>query len=759
MSLANSARMTRVVASAGQTVLAATFPLVDATTLSVVRQRGDALTTIIGYALQAITSSSFEVVLAVPAELDDVYSISTTRPGVRTTDFAGSQNPKTPLLNAQLDEMVRSIQEIRRDADRAIRLALTDGRSGLVLPPTTRDKYLYIDTLGQLILKDAAGPKGDPGAAGGVQSVATVAALRARAAGAIGDVVETRGYYASRDGGGAVFEWDDASALADNGGSVIQPASLPATGRWMMLDAANINVLQFGARGTNSADDHPAAVAALAWLKSISGGTLSFPGNGRSYLFPQEVNVTSNIRVTGVGGSKPLFTRTALAASGTAGFFAIRDPAPAIVQNAVVEGLHITHAGIDQVSFVATAAQTVFTYSTAGVGSITDLVVFRNATLMSPSTPDYTYSGSTVTLLSPCTAGDVVRIGKVRSSHRSAGVYSEGVAFGQPNFNITIRDIDVRDNASLYCGVVWLYTNRATVERIDVQGVTNRAIYNYGAANEVRARALRVNGVPAFGVFAGLKITDYAIDNNQFDANNGATNVWWSDVDIKSCYRAFSWGGSQNKCGLTDFTIDGTVTWAILIQDLAQQSDRVFVSDGQIFNTGFDAILSNASMIEIGDIEIDGCQRGIALTNGTINATESRSILGNIRVANFSAAAFDFTNQLFLQAPGLAATVGTGSAVGLRTTGSQLCSFPNFKGDNIPGTAISLSATCSRHDLDNVSIATCGVGLVLGASGSLHKINNGRAYNCTTPISGTIGTNIVRYTDSAGVNQSGMYVT
>jgi hypothetical protein len=606
----------------------------------------------------------------------------------------------------------------------------------------------------------ASPPSAGGGGSSNVDSVATIAALRARSVGAAGSVCETRGYYTSGDGGGALFEWNAASSATDNGATVITPSSAPATGRWLIVPTRTVNILQFGARGTTSVDDHPAGVAALAYLNTIGGGVLEIPGDGRIYLWPIEVYVLSNTTVRGTGARRPILHRTAIAASNTTGgFFAIRNTAPAVVQNATVENINFTHAAIDQTQFTATAAQTVFTYDTTGVTSAPELVVFRDGVLQSPSTPDFTYTGSTVTLSTPCTAGQLVRIGKVRAGHRCAAVYSEGVSFSQPNVNIAIRNIGVDVPASLYCGVVWLYTNGARFESLSVRGVANRGVYNYGLTNNVFCDDMTVDGRPSSGIFSGLSVTDYAIDNNQFDANNGATDVRWTNVTMNSCLRGFSWGGTQTRSRLQTFSVGGMVTVGILIQDLAQQSDRIFIADGQIANTGQDALLCNAGLMQASNIVIDGCQRGVVLTNGALGSIESRNILNGIRVATFSVAGFDIINQYFLDATGLFATAGGASAIALKTTGSQYCSFLGFKADNVPGTAISLSATCFRHDLDHPILAVGGVALNIGGAGALHQIRDGRANGFTTAIVGAVGTSIVRYTDAAGVNQAGFFTT
>jgi len=79
---------------------------------------------------------------------------------------------------------------------------------------------------------------------------ATVADLRALDPGVF-ESVKVLGYHAPNDGGGGGFYWDDDSAEDENGGTVIRPASKPATaaGRWKRRVDGPLSVKWFGAIG------------------------------------------------------------------------------------------------------------------------------------------------------------------------------------------------------------------------------------------------------------------------------------------------------------------------------------------------------------------------------------------------------------------------------------------------------------------------------------------------------------------------------
>jgi hypothetical protein len=98
----------------------------------------------------------------------------------------------------------------------------------------------------------AAGMAGSPDREGimpvSEHCVNSIADLRALDAGAL-RCLELLGYYAPGDGGGGEFYWDASSTEPDNGGTIILPASSPATGRWKRLVEGLLSVKWFGAYG------------------------------------------------------------------------------------------------------------------------------------------------------------------------------------------------------------------------------------------------------------------------------------------------------------------------------------------------------------------------------------------------------------------------------------------------------------------------------------------------------------------------------
>ena len=79
------------------------------------------------------------------------------------------------------------------------------------------------------------------------------------------------GYYDPGDGGGGQFYWAASSNEPDNGGTIVVPASNPATGRWKRLVEGALSVKFFGAKGDGTSVSDGAMHAGSNILVSPAG--------------------------------------------------------------------------------------------------------------------------------------------------------------------------------------------------------------------------------------------------------------------------------------------------------------------------------------------------------------------------------------------------------------------------------------------------------------------------------------------------------
>lgn len=130
--------------------------------------------------------------------------------------------------------------------------------------------------------------------------VATIAALKALTPG-VSPYAWIAGYYANNDGGQGLFYWNAPLAIADNGGTIIQP-NAGGVGRWVrslgMLGSSTLAVRWFGAKsdGTDASSAITAAIGALP----TSGGVLLFDSGaaGQLFRFNTELSVASRRNIT-----------------------------------------------------------------------------------------------------------------------------------------------------------------------------------------------------------------------------------------------------------------------------------------------------------------------------------------------------------------------------------------------------------------------------------------------------------------------------
>lgn len=139
--------------------------------------------------------------------------------------------------------------------------------------------------------------------------VDTIAALRAIVAAARfnGQQVEIANYATANDGGGGTFYFSAASAVADNGGTVIAPTV--GTGRWLRVYSGEINAKWFGAKIDGATNDTAALQAAVDYIATQGGGTLFIP---RGTCLANILINSNNIQLRGQSGVAELVPPTSV---------------------------------------------------------------------------------------------------------------------------------------------------------------------------------------------------------------------------------------------------------------------------------------------------------------------------------------------------------------------------------------------------------------------------------------------------------------
>jgi hypothetical protein len=170
-------------------------------------------------------------------------------------------------------------------------------------------------------------------------SVATIAALKALSVTGLADgtLKVVSGYYASGGAGGGTFVYNLASAVADNGGTVIAPTS--GGGRWLRPASNTFNVVEFGAKGDASTNDTAAIQSATTAAIAVVDATVYFPAG--DYRISSAITgaepLANNISFVGEGSNVSIITQTSSGANALTLTFstdgAFQQPSSATVLN------------------------------------------------------------------------------------------------------------------------------------------------------------------------------------------------------------------------------------------------------------------------------------------------------------------------------------------------------------------------------------------------------------------------------------------
>jgi hypothetical protein len=114
------------------------------------------------------------------------------------------------------------------------------------------------------------------------------------------------GYFAPGDGGGGLFRWNAASTASDNGGTLIIPASSPASGRWERVYEGAVNARWFGLSTTGNGSANATALqAAIDYVANLGRGKVLVPAG--SYT-TNKIVIKTNVVLSGEGVEATVLT-------------------------------------------------------------------------------------------------------------------------------------------------------------------------------------------------------------------------------------------------------------------------------------------------------------------------------------------------------------------------------------------------------------------------------------------------------------------
>jgi hypothetical protein len=688
-------------------------------------------------------------------------------PALQLADFdTGAFDPD--VLERALDAGALRDAELREGLDRSVQVPT--GEVGLTLPPvaTRAGKVQGFDGNGDPVALVVPGSVGSVASTGISDSTVSGRALltassvsaqqsllgfavdfdtlaAAQAATISGNLVRTKGRRAVNDNGGALYA-RVGSAPAHAG--KFQDAS----GAWFELQGVQVTPEQFDAVGDydrvakTGTDNVTALQSALDYLTVRGGGVLALRAGAR-YRIDDEIYVGSNTAVWTDGHLRASFNRHLIATTGNLyrGFVAVRDPAGAAIrQNVICADFDIWHAAQTTAQFTATAGQTTFAYDTTGVTNAFDLVIYKNGSEVSPNGPDFTYTSTTVTLVTPATGGDMIRIGRTRAGVRACGVYAEGTAASLSS-DITIRNIRVEGNLSLYIGVMLYNCQDCIVEHCRVRTVKNRGLYAYGWGINERWIDCHVNGQAGteLGVFSGQRVTDYAIDNNPFTATQQDA-VTWESCTVSQCGRGFSHGGFAVGCSLIDFKARYVTTYGILLQgEGALSGDRFQVRGADLAQCDDYAVYCLVSHVGLREITAVGCFGGIYARNPGADAGEAHLQIEGFQNRDNAATGSALTILNYTRASLGAIQIASALGDGVILDASDYIIGGPVNVVTSAGTGLQLRNGADRNHIE-VMASGCATGVVIFGGCSSNTIIGQSIANTTNLSDGGTASDVAR---------------
>lgn len=523
-----------------------------------------------------------------------------------------------------------------------------------------------------------------------------------------------------------------------------------STGAWFELYGDIYEPEVFGAISDGTTNCTSAILAAREYFRARGGGWLKMRNEERgAYLLANDVNFNaSGLRVEAPAGRFRINRTTLMEDEGVLG---IRKTAGVPLSNVRIGDFVIYHTDNRELTFASpTVGQTAFNIAALAPRNGFDLIVYRSTAALAVTkkvnfqSGEFTTTATTLTLTTPITAGEQLRVKRISASAASCGVYMQGVSQTEMLEGCSVGNIEIYSDGSLYIGRIALWTRRCKFGTAIIQGVDNRASYSYGAQDRLVMGDLFVNGGAFSGVFANtaLCLTDYTLDLNKWDAATQAeTDCIYGKVKAQKVFRGVSVVGQIFRATFDTIDCLNVESYSLLVQDTAAAGESAFLHFPRLATATNrnHAIWVMCSHISLGGYLVNGLSTGaygIYLSAGNVSSAQVRNQIGAGQIiATGGAGAAYFKDQFYLDVLGLKAAGG-----GVTLDGVQYATV-NAQVDSFAGTGLDVLGNCFRINAD-ANISGCTVGVRLNTSSQIHTIKGIANSNTTNLVNNATNTNL-----------------
>jgi len=305
MTITNNPSRDEYTATAGQVVFNYTFKIFNSDELDVYvtpfgQEPDDSADLTTDYVVDSGTIGDEDggfITFNTPLSAGDAVSIVSGIPYDRTVDYQQNGDFLPSTVNNENDRQVAQIKQVLEVARKAVVFGQSSqGTSGLTSEAPEAGKYIRWknDLSGFENVDLSELPTGIIPADGIAYIFDSVVELVASGL-PVGYTAKTKGYYSPGDGGGNDYLIVPAGTGTDDGGSFIDLSEHQAKG---LFPGDAVSVRQFGVALDGATDDSERFQAALSYIDSIGGGTLSVNSSGKMFI-DSTVTIGASTELTG----------------------------------------------------------------------------------------------------------------------------------------------------------------------------------------------------------------------------------------------------------------------------------------------------------------------------------------------------------------------------------------------------------------------------------------------------------------------------